>query len=224
MSETLNPRLIFELLHFHVPAELRPNLLVVGSLAAAFHHRDRLRRATVNTKDCDGLIQPAGAVEECKAIATKLIREKWRKADGCFPQLSPSPAEKLRAIRLWPPDSNAYFLELLAVPPRGQEKLKEWIPIEMDDGWYGLPSFRFMGVAAEGPITADNGIRYAAPWNMALANLLSHPTVGDIMIEGGDLRGILRSAKDLGRVLGLAHLAGAETAKRRGWTSRTPVA
>lgn len=46
---------------------------------------------------------------------------------------------------------------------------------------------------------------------MALANLLSHPVLGDITMSqpiGG--REILRSAKDLGRVLALAYLAGRE--------------
>jgi hypothetical protein len=75
MSETLDSRLIFELLHSHLPAPLQDNLLVVGSLAAAYHYRQRLKQTAVNTKDCDAVVQPAGALAECKAIATKLLRE-----------------------------------------------------------------------------------------------------------------------------------------------------
>ena len=38
-------------------------------MAAAYHHRDRLIGGVVNTKDADVVIQPAGAVAECEAIA-----------------------------------------------------------------------------------------------------------------------------------------------------------
>jgi hypothetical protein len=43
---------------------------------------------------------------------------------------------------------------------------------------------------------------------MALANLLSHPEVGTARIESGPMQGLLRAAKDLGRVIALARLAG----------------
>ena len=39
---------------------------------------------------------------------------------------------------------------------------------------------------------------------MALANLLSHPTLGNATMSGS---GLLRSAKDLGRVLGIVRLS-----------------
>jgi hypothetical protein len=45
---------------------------------------------------------------------------------------------------------------------------------------------------------------------MALANLLSHPKIGSDRLESGPMQGLLRSAKDLGRVIGLARLAGRE--------------
>jgi hypothetical protein len=92
----------------------------------------------------------------------------------------------------------------------GPEGSEIWVPVELDDGWYGLPSFRFMGAAAHEPEIADNGVRYAAPGNMALANLLSHQELGTARIAGDHLHGVLRSAKDLGRVLALARLAGTE--------------
>jgi len=45
---------------------------------------------------------------------------------------------------------------------------------------------------------------------MALANLLSHPKIGSDRIESGPMQGLLRSAKDLGRVIALARLTGRE--------------
>ena len=47
--------------------------------------------------------------------------------------------------------------------------------------------------------------------HVALANLLAHETVGkERMGSAGAMEGLLRSAKDLGRVLALAWLAGRE--------------
>jgi hypothetical protein len=51
------------------------------------------------------------------------------------------------------------------------------------------------------------GIQHASPPLMALANLLSHPEIGTARMDGDiEGRSILRSAKDLGRVLALARL------------------
>jgi hypothetical protein len=49
---------------------------------------------------------------------------------------------------------------------------------------------------------------------MALANLLSHPEVGTARIESGPMEGLLCAAKDLGRVIALARLAGRDEAER----------
>src|SRR4051794_21021658 len=43
---------------------------------------------------------------------------------------------------------------------------------------------------------------------MALSNLLSHLAVTGVEIESGEFQGMRRCAKDLGRVLALAHLTG----------------
>jgi hypothetical protein len=116
----------------------------------------------------------------------------------------------LRAIRLAPPDSDAYFLELLNVPATDQTIAKQWMPVKLDDGWYGLPSFRFMGLTAYFRRKSAAGLEYAAPSMMALSNLLAHHEIGISRIDAGETAGVLRSAKDLGRVISLAHLAGRE--------------
>ena len=119
------------------------------------------------------------------------------------------PADALRAIRLHPEASREYFIELLALPKTGQREPLVWIPVRLPDGWYGAPSHRFMCLTAVNRVRSAEGLDYASPAMMALANLLSHPTIGPHrMSEPIAGTWILRSAKDLGRVLALAWLSG----------------
>jgi hypothetical protein len=219
MAERLDPRVIFEMLAHQIPQDLKPNVLVVGSLAAAYHHRSQLHLGAVTTKDADVIIQPAGALKECKAIAERLLADGWRKRVDWknFPP-RPAPDGPLSAIRLSPPNSDAYFIELLGFPEQAQSEARKWVPIQLSDGWYALPCFRFLGLAAHGRLIAAEGLFYAAPRMMALANLLSHPSVGtERMSEPIGGRSLLRSAKDLGRVLALARFAAVE--EIQGWSA-----
>jgi hypothetical protein len=209
----LDPVALFERLVTDLPADLHANLFVTGSLAAAYHFRATIEGRAVNTKDADLVVHPAGNVTSCKQMACKLIVLGWTPTEECYPRRNPAPADQLRAIRLYPPDSHDYFLEFLNVPQRGQPEPKRWIEIQMDDGWYGLPSFRFLGVTALDRFTSHVGLEYASPAMMALANLLSHPEVGTTRIESGQMKGLLRAAKDLGRVIALARLAGRDEAE-----------
>jgi hypothetical protein len=203
----LDPTLLFERIAHDVPKELHSHLFIVGSLAAAYYHRASLNRQVVNTKDADVIIHPAGAITECRDIAERLLDAGWRRIEICHPSPVPEPADSLSAIRLHPPESNAYFIELLGLPHADQRELKRWIPCALQDGWYGIPCFRFMAILVSQRKSSEVGIDYAAPELMALANLLSHPRLGtermSALIEG---RRLLRSAKDLGRVLALAYL------------------
>lgn len=215
MAEVLLPEVLFRRIAELVPAALHPNVLIVGSIAAAYHFRAQLAHRGVNTKDADVVIRPAGAFEECQTIAETLLAAGWRRHEKCFACPSPRDADELRAIRLRPPEGDDFFLEFLSVPPDGQTAMKAWTPVRLDDGWYGLPVFRFMGLAAVDSLTTDVGIRYANPEMMALANLLSHPRLGSEQMSEpiGGVR-LLRSAKDLGRVLALAWLAGPDETDR----------
>lgn len=209
MTATVKPEVVFELVVERLPNDLLEHVVVVGSLAAAYHFRERVGSREVRTKDADIVVQPAGALATCRMIAERLLDAGWKRTADCHPSAASSPSETLRAIRLHPPDSEAYFVELLAFPETAQVALKEWIPLELADGWYGLPSFRYLGLIQSGQLESDAGLRYADPAMMALANLLSHRLVGTTYIsqpiEG---RKLLRSAKDLGRVLAIAWLAG----------------
>ena len=72
----------------------------------------------------------------------------------------------------------------------------------MDEGHFGLPTFRFISITAFDALPAgDLGIRYARPEIMALANLLEHPEIKPDRMSGlfAGLA-IKRSNKDFGRV------------------------
>ena len=205
-SGIVNAAQVMQRLAEELPAELRDHLFVVGSLAAAYHH---VEERVVRTKDADLVIHPAKDVVSAARIAERLLGSEWRRKDDCYASAAAEPVGELRAIRLYPPDHDAYFIELLNVPAGDQAAAKSWVPVELADGWYGLPTFEYLALAAVGRQTSEFGLDYAAPCMMALANLLSHPILGVVRMStpiGG--RSILRSAKDLGRVLALAHLAG----------------
>lgn len=203
----LDPALLFRRIANDVPQDLHQHLFVTGSLAAAYHFSAELQGQGINTKDADLVVHPAGDVVSCKTMATTLRTLNWTNHEECYPQTAPEPSDDLRAIRLYPPDSKDYFIEFLNVPHSDQQKSKLWIPVELQDGWYGIPSFRFLSVTALNRERSAQGLEYANPAMMALSNLLSHQTLGPDRIQsGGPMQGKLRSAKDLGRVLALAYL------------------
>ncbi|NQT36315.1 MAG: hypothetical protein HQ581_02435 [Planctomycetes bacterium] len=204
----LDPMQLFERIAKDVPSDLHKHLFVTGSLAAAYHFKDQLRGRAVNTKDADLVVHPAGDVVSCRQMAQRMLDLGWSRTEKCYPRSTPEPADKLRAIRLYPPHSHDYFVEFLGLPRKDQKEPKEWVRLELQDGWYGLPSFRFLGITATRRFSSHVGLEYASPDVMALANLLSHPEVGSQRIESGYVKGVLRSAKDLGRVIAIARLAG----------------
>lgn len=206
----LDPKVLFERLASDIPGSLRKHLFVTGSLAAAYHFRDLLVDRAVSTKDADLIVHPAGDVESCRQIAEQLLRLGWHRTSACRAQPTAEPRDELAAIRLYPPQSQEYFVEFLNVPEIDEINAKQWLPVRLDDGWYGLPSFRFLRVASVDRATSHVGLEYARPSMMAAANLLSHPALGATRIQSGAMRGKLRSAKDLGRVLALARLTGRE--------------
>jgi hypothetical protein len=217
----LDPKELFERIARDVPPILPQHLFVTESLAAAYHYNAQLQGQAINTKDADLVVHPAGHVDSCREMAEQLRAIGWRNTDECYPQATVEPVENLRAIRLYPPGSTEFFIEFLNIPDKDQAAAKRWVPLQLKDGWYGLPSFRFLGVVSIGRIASHVGLEYAQPSMLALANLMSHPQVGTIRIESGDMWGVLRSAKDLGRVIALARLEGREGAEawREHWLS-----
>lgn len=219
--DILEPRKILADLAGHLEESLRENLVVVGSLAAAHHAGRRLRRRGVATKDADLLVHPAGDEKFAGVLMDKLLGKGWvrstMKFKECHPLPISTPPEKCRAIRLHPPGSTGFYLEVLGVPELDQTELVVWKPVDANDGRYALPAFRFMGVAIEGATLAAHGFRCALPSSMALANLLSHPALGtQRMTDDFGNKVELRSAKDLGRALAMWRLEPDDRA-RAGW-------
>jgi hypothetical protein len=203
----LDPKFMFEMIADAVPTELHPNLLVAGSIAAAYHHRENLGSQGIATKDADVIVQPVGAIDECRKIAMRLLADGWRRTEECYPKARTEP--DLRAIRLNPKHTDAFFIELLGLPEPTQKESRRWVPCELPDGWYAVPTFRYMALVGSDRRRSEVGIEYASPPLMALSNLLSHPVLGTDVIKKPIVgRSILRSAKDLGRVIALAWLEG----------------
>lgn len=213
----LDPVRLFVRLAEELPSRIRAHVVIVGSLAAAYSFRERLTGGAVNTKDADVVVHPAGDAASCRLMATRLIDAGWRRKENCRPSPRPRPAAALDAIRLYPPEHQDYFVELLGVSRAGQQKKKAWLPIRLSDGWYGLPQFQFMRLALQGRRRAAEGIEYASPAMLALSNLLAHASIGpetmSTLYRGRQVR---RAAKDLGRVLALAFLA--DRVGTEGWT------
>jgi len=205
----LDPQSLFARLSTDIPRELHEHLFVIGSLAAAYHFSDQLQDQTLNTKDADLVVHPAGGVNSCRQMAERLLSLGWTiKEDRRFrPQPTAELLSLLPFIRLSPPESRDYFVEFLTLPEIGQREHYKIVPVELSDGWFAAPSFKFFVLLALHRQRSKEGLEYAAPSMMALANLLAHPQLGKQTIEGD---GRLRSAKDLGRVIALARLAGME--------------
>jgi len=209
----LSPRQVLEQLAAAIPAAERARLVIVGSLAVGYHYFGRDPDAPVRTKDVDCVIAPrVRAVEEGARVAEMLLERRWRPrmtGPHAEPGTAATPEQDLPAVRLHPPDSEEWFLELLTVPAAEEERGAHWTRLPLSRGHYGLPSFEFLALETHQPLPTDLGLSYAQPALMALAHLLEHPQVGAAtmsgLIEG---RRIKRGAKDLGRVLAIAALAG----------------
>jgi hypothetical protein len=149
---------------------------------------------------------PAG-----KVVTEQLIAARWSyraSADWPSPGESATPIANLPAVRLNPPESKDWFIELLTVPESSEDRKPRFSRLETAVGHFVLPSYGFLSLLEYQPIVTEWGIAIARPELMALANLLEHPVIGPQTMStkiGG--RTLKRSNKDLGRVLAIARLS-----------------
>lgn len=208
--QLLDPEDLLAALARCVPDQLRPRMVIIGSIAAAWSFRDLVARGAVATKDVDLVLHPAlTAVDTASSLGQTLLAEGWQ------PQFkhpwsvgtAVTPDDDLPALRLSPPDGDAtWFVELLGAPEPGQAVRRSWSRLETAVGHFGLPRFRHMPVAVFDPDESPQGLSIARPACMALAHLLEHADPDRTPIAG--LEPVVeRFVKDVGRAVSLWWLA-----------------
>lgn len=195
-----------------IPPDCRKNIIVIGSLAAGYHFFGNDPKLQVRTKGADCLLSPRiKAIPAGIKVTERLFQEKWRfRPDEKWskPGDATVPDNELPAVRLNPPGSSNWFIELLTVPESPTDRKQHWSRLVTSAGHFGLCSFGFLSLANYRPISTPFGIAIARPELMALANLLEHPKIGGEKMSGLIAgRAIKRSNKDLGRVLAIARLS-----------------
>ncbi|OGP65834.1 MAG: hypothetical protein A2170_15690 [Deltaproteobacteria bacterium RBG_13_53_10] len=207
----ISPETVLREIAQSIPEFCRKNMVIIGSLAVGYHYFGSQRTMIVRTKDADCLLSPrVEALSAGVAVTEKLFEENWefRKDEKWSkPGDVNTPDDELPAVRLHPPNSREWFLELLTVPESPTDRAQRWIRLKTRYGHFGLCSFGFLLLANYEPILTSFGIYIARPEMMALANLLEHPEIRPETMSGLIAgREIKRSNKDLGRVLAIARL------------------
>jgi hypothetical protein len=210
---TLSPACVLAEIARAVPDVCRAHIVIIGSLAVGYRYFGSRGEMVVRTKDADCLLSPRlAAASAGTSIANELLAVGWSfmKAPGDrMPGTATTPVDELPAVRLSPPGTSDWYLELLTVPEAPAQRGRRWLRVETSAGHMGLASFGFLALTAFEPMATDLGLQIARPEMMALANLLEHPVISKETMSAGfagraDIR---RSNKDLGRVIAIARLA-----------------
>ena len=211
-EKLISPSAVLKRIAAAIPRDFRRNIIIVGSLAAGYHFFRENPKLQVRTKDVDCLISPRiRAIPAGQAVADHLFARHWQlRTEGNWgkPGDARTPENQLPVVRLYPPGSKEWFIELLTVPESENDLERRDLRLITAKGHFSLCSFRFLSLAEFEPIATPFGVAIARPETMALANLLHHPVIGKETMSGLIAgRRIKRSNKDLGRALALARLA-----------------
>ncbi len=209
----LSPRAVLAHVAAHVPPSCKPNLIVVGSLAAAYQLIADDPAAVVQTKDIDCVLVPRlEAVRAGTDVTEALLAAGWRRrTQGAHarPGRAATPDSELPVIRLYPPDTVDWYVELLSVLEPDDPRDRTFDRVVLGDGThYAVASFRHLDVVAHRPLATAEGLYSARLPMLVLSNLLRNPVIRPDRMIAGEVPGPRRSNKDLGRVLTIAEMAG----------------
>lgn len=122
----VSPRAVLARVASQVPEHCRGNIVVIGSLAAAYQSFSESDEGVVRTKDIDCMLVPRlEAVRAGKSVADALLASGWRRpteGQHVRPGTAATRDDDLPVVRLYPPDSSDWYIELLSMLDASDEK------------------------------------------------------------------------------------------------------
>lgn len=207
MPKLINPSKVLQRVADTLPASVKMNTVIVGSLAAAYGLFKGTSQIGLRTKDVDCALSPhITAAANARTIVSALLAAGWTfKNDANLLPGKPTDLLKdLPAARFSPPNESDWFLEFIAEP--GQGPKADWQKFSLENGnTFALPHFDFTSIGIFAAEPTEFGIKCAKPSMMALANLLEHREYKNNLIGTTNDK---RQNKDLGRAIAIGYITG----------------